>query len=203
MTVAALAALLDRLELNGVSGRAGGTCRSSSAGSDGQRSCSRPVRAHWRPCSHCGRCGSHQRSGRSHTQPLGMYRATPEVQFTLRTRRNAVSGCERTQQRSLTRHIVNSAELLARSGWPTASAIALAVGRDRSTVAEHFRNPRFDAWFNSECDRFLASARSKRGRNSRRWRWPGACRTSRRSGGVTRSGQREQREGRWQRGRVA
>ena len=54
-------------------------------------------------------------------------------------------------------------ELLARSGWPTASAIALAVGRDRSTVAEHFRSPRFDAWFNSECDRFLASARSKAG----------------------------------------
>lgn len=52
-------------------------------------------------------------------------------------------------------------ELLARSGWPTATAIALAVGRDRSTVAAHFRNPRFDAWFNKECDRFLASAQSK------------------------------------------
>ena len=52
-------------------------------------------------------------------------------------------------------------ELLAKSGWPSMAAIATALGLNRSTVWQHFQNPRFDAWFNSECDRFLASARSK------------------------------------------
>ena len=49
----------------------------------------------------------------------------------------------------------------ATSGWPTTTAIALVVGRDRSTVAQHFRNPRFDAWFDEACDKFFASSRSK------------------------------------------
>jgi hypothetical protein len=52
-------------------------------------------------------------------------------------------------------------DLLGRSGWPTAAAIAAVVGRDRSTIAEHLRNPRFDAWFNEQLVGWLERSRPK------------------------------------------
>jgi hypothetical protein len=41
------------------------------------------------------------------------------------------------------------------------AAIAAASGRRRQTVWEHFQNEHFAAWFNTEMNTFVASARSR------------------------------------------
>jgi AcrR family transcriptional regulator len=89
-----------------------------------------------------------------------MHKATNQESETGATRQNLTSGAfkPRTAQKRI---LQVSLGLLMKSGWPSMAAIAAASGRRRQTVWEHFQNARFAAWFDSEMDRFMASAQSK------------------------------------------
>lgn len=52
-------------------------------------------------------------------------------------------------------------DLLPAAGWPSKSAIARVLNVTPQAVSEHFRNPRFDAWFNGELRKVRESARDK------------------------------------------
>jgi AcrR family transcriptional regulator len=89
-----------------------------------------------------------------------MPKATNRGSETRATRQNLTSGV--FKPRTAHKRILQvSPELLAKSGWPSMAAISAASGRRRQTVWEHFQNARFAAWFDSEMDAFMASARSK------------------------------------------
>jgi AcrR family transcriptional regulator len=89
-----------------------------------------------------------------------MHKATNRDSETRTTRQNLTYGA--FKPRTVHERILQvSLELLAKGGWPSMAAIAAASGRSRQTVWEHFQNLRFAAWFDSEMDTFMASARSK------------------------------------------